>query len=645
MSSSTLLGLIILGCINTSAQQLDTTRIHNLGEVLILENKQKSIETSKKSIEIDSLVMARYSTSSLAEVLASQSTIHIKAYGNGNIASASMRGGNANHTAILWNGFNIQNPRLGMTDLSMVPTILFENASIEYGGGSAMWGSGAIGGSVHLQNKVPFNRGFETKVQMSKGSFNTNKIATSILFSNRRLASNTKIYYNSSLNNYTYKDTTDKEEPLKHMSHTNYYVGGLLQEFSIWATQNQKINVKAWYNKANRNLSNLPSKISGKNQKDENIKLAGDWNYSKGKLNAIVRSAFFKDLIDYTDTLSHIKSKNYANTFITESDNSYLSGNHTFNFGTNYTYYKSYSEFTNDTGDVTSSHDLQKIAFFAAYKLSMLNSKLNYNIAIRKEFTSLTPIPFTGNTGIKYQLFKFLALKINASESYRQPSLDDLYWPGAGNRNLKPEESYEVDGGFEIKLSKSNFSLVCDANYFNRHTTNWIIWLPTSTSSNWTPLNIAEVYSRGTDTRTELSYTKKDFQIKLIATTAYVLATNTKSKSENDNSIGRQLIYTPRYNGQASLLIKYKYGSLLFNNNYTGYRFTSTDNTQWLNPYYIANIKASYNYSFSTVNMELFGSVNNLFNKNYVVVRNNPMPLRNYEFGLILKYYKKPKEK
>jgi iron complex outermembrane receptor protein len=87
------------------------------------------------------------------------------------------------------------------------------------------------------------------------------------------------------------------------------------------------------------------------------------------------------------------------------------------------------------------------------------------------------------------------------------------------------------------------------------------------------------------------------------------------------------------------------YGQLviLFNQSYTGYRFTSTDNTSWLYPYYLANAKIAYVYSFSTVNVEFFASVNNTFNKNYAVVAGRPMPLRNFEAGIALQYTQKKK--
>ncbi len=66
------------------------------------------------------------------------------------------------HTAILWNGFNIQNAMLGQTDLSLLPAVFFDEVEIEYGGSSAVWGSGAVAGSIHLNNRAGFGRGLKT---------------------------------------------------------------------------------------------------------------------------------------------------------------------------------------------------------------------------------------------------------------------------------------------------------------------------------------------------------------------------------------------------------------------------------------------------------------------------------------------------
>ena len=304
---------------------------HQLMEVTISETKQQTLQASKKSTTFDSLILERYNTTSLADLLSNQSAIHIKSYGNGNIATTSVRGGNASQTAVMWNGLNIQNPMLGQTDLSLIPTLLFENITLEFGGGSTLNGSGAMGGSIQLKNILAFNKGITTKVQMSIGSYNTKKVAAAIQLSYKRVSSNTRIYYTSSQNNYNYIDTTDKLNSNKQVKHADYLTKGLLQELAFLITPNQTLNVRLWYNTTHRNLPSYTTVASQQNQEDENLKLNADWNYSKRKIKSIIRLAYFKDALNYTDSLAGIYSKTNVRTLIGESDNTYTLKNHTFN--------------------------------------------------------------------------------------------------------------------------------------------------------------------------------------------------------------------------------------------------------------------------------------------------------------------------
>jgi iron complex outermembrane receptor protein len=49
----------------------------------------------------------------------------------------------------------------------------YENVGIKFGGGSVIYGSGAIGGSIHLNNSLDYNKGFEGTVFSEYGSFAT----------------------------------------------------------------------------------------------------------------------------------------------------------------------------------------------------------------------------------------------------------------------------------------------------------------------------------------------------------------------------------------------------------------------------------------------------------------------------------------
>ena len=621
---------------NVITSQTDTTA-KNLNEVVILDTKTNTLLSTKKQNTFDSTLFIKYNTTSLANLLTNEAGIHIKAYGNNNLATMSMRGGNANHTAVLWNGLNIQNPMLGMIDLNLIPTMLFDNASVQFGGSSSVWGSGAVSGAININNKSAFNKGFITKTQISTGSFNTNKFFENIQFSNDRFSSSTKLYYTTSDNNYKYIDTLDKENPNKQLSHSNYLTKGLLQEFGYKINPYNLITINGWYNYMHRFF---PSTYNIKNevyQHDENLKLTANWERHKNNLRNNVKFAFFNDILNYSDTAQSIVSDSKTKTIITESVNEYNYKNQSFNFNINATSYLS------NTKNYSEKYALHKLSFLAGYQVKLLQSKLLYSFSIRKETTSIGMIPFTGGTGLVCVPQKNIGIKINASKTYRQPTLNELYWINGGNPNLKPEQGYDFDGGIELKHQTSHLNISIETTYFNRHTTDWIIWLPNSKGSS-SPINIPQVYSRGAETKTKINYQTKNTAITLLVNTSYVLSTNQKQLNENDKSVGRQLVYTPRYNGNASIICQHKSFGVLINQSYTGYRFTSSDNTSWLYPYYICNIKTNYSLKTQSVYFDVFASVNNVFNKNYKVVSSNPMPMRNYEIGLAFNFNKPKKQ-
>jgi outer membrane cobalamin receptor len=76
------------------------------------------------------------------------------------------------------------------------------------------------------------------------------------------------------------------------------------------------------------------------------------------------------------------------------------------------------------------------------------------------------------------------------------------------------------------------------------------------------------------------------------------------------------------------------------NQTYTGYRFTSTDNTSWLNPYDLLNVRFSYLHQLKHFSIECFGAINNFLNKDYQVVAMRPMMKRNFEMGIALNFKK-----
>lgn len=610
--------------------QSDTASV-SLNEIEISGFQSKQFIAGKKNQSFDSLTRQNFYTSNVGELLSVNSPVFIKNYGQGNISTSAFRGGNASQTAVLWNGFNIQNNMLGQTDFSLLPNFIFDDIGIEYGGSASIWGSGAMGGSIHLNNKPRFNKGMVTVLNLGFGSYDTQKLNSAVHYSGKKFSSTTKVYLNQSKNNFEYLDTT-----VKRQAHSQYAMQGFLQEFSFLFLKNQKLTVRGWYNVTTRNLPPLTgNKTSKASQLDKNLKLNAEWVYEGKKLVPSIRLAYFDDVLNYSDSAISLFSKSKIGTFIAEGDvNYFLNTNHKIYLGANHTSYQATT-----INYIKPNQNLDKQAVLLGYSLNYFERKLQFDFNLRQEFSSAFSIPLTGSSGLSYQLLKQIKLKANAAKVYRLPTLNDLYWNPGGNPNLKPEEGYTYEGSFEVKLPYKNFLVETEMTYFDKNISNWIYWVP-GAGGNPTPINLLKVYSRGTETSSRISFGYKKLKTQIGFNSAYVLSTSTESNLENDASVNKQLIYTPRYNYGGNFSITYNKFNVSYYHNYIGYRFTTSDNTSWLKPYHVSNLKIAYKHDFQKLTLITSFNINNVFNSDYEIMVQRPMPLRNYEVGLTLIYNK-----
>ena len=105
---------------------------------------------------------------------------------------------------------------------------------------------------------------------------------------------------------------------------------------------------------------------------------------------------------------------------------------------------------------------------------------------------------------------------------------------------------------------------------------------------------------------------------------AYTRATTISSYVPGDASIGKQIPYTPRYQGQGNIGLQYKGLYLNYNHAYAGYRFVTVDESQYLEPYDAGNVQAMY--TFRRWPLTLSGQCQNVWNARYSVVAYRPMP-------------------
>ncbi|MBK9284111.1 MAG: TonB-dependent receptor [Sphingobacteriaceae bacterium] len=613
----------------TTVQAQDTIQLRT---VEITNEKTELFTQTKKIEKYDSITKSNFVFQSLGEMLALNSSIYIKSYGPGALSGTSMRGGNASQTAVLWNGINIVNPLVGQSDLNLLPVLLFEDLKTEYGGSSAVWGNGAVAGSILLDNSFDYNRGLKTEVNLSKASYNTVKMSSKINYSTQRFSTSTKFYLTNSHNNYLFKPALTEKDSLIELNNAAFSIKGIMQELRFFIKENQLLEIHCWADEAYRQLPTY-NEIQTANafQKDENFRTNIHWKKKKNKWTNQVKGGFLHNVFIYDNANSRTHTYSKALSGILESEN-YLAykPNSKLLFGTNINFCEGISD------AYLKREQLNKISLLMGNHSVFFNSKLIVDGNIRQEFFNTGNKPLTGNIALSYLPTNNIKLSVNSAKIYRQPTLNELYWYPGGQINLKPEEGWSQEGNINYIFKSQNFMAEINGAIYSRNINNWILWLP-GTNGSPTPFNIQSVWSRGTESKLKLVHQKNKWLFSTQLTTAYTLSTVLKNEQENSENEGAQLIYTPRYTGNANVILAYGTLSFNYNQNYTGYRFTLSDNSQWLMPYSYSDIRISKSGQLGEqTGFSFFLAVLNLFNEEYAIIAGRPMPLRTYEIGIKL---------
>ncbi len=196
---SLLLGIFYVQNIFSQTKKFQEVQIMPL---IKIKQTRINLTTGNKLIKLDSALLSQMSHQNLGDVLANESSLFIKNYGPSNLSSSSFRGGNAAQTSVLWNGFQLNNTLNGQVDFSLIPTGFHNDVTIQYGGSSALWGSGALGGAIFLGTKPQWEKGFQAKLNFTVSSFSNFQQQLSLGWSTKKISSNLQLLHQTAKNNF-----------------------------------------------------------------------------------------------------------------------------------------------------------------------------------------------------------------------------------------------------------------------------------------------------------------------------------------------------------------------------------------------------------------------------------------------------------
>lgn len=343
-----------------------------------------------------------------------------------------------------------------------------------------------------------------------------------------------------------------------------------------------------------------------------------DWTHIETNYTSTLK------LVHLIEQFKHFENKN-LNNFSEGQANSFIVKHHykrqlskqlVLNVITDYSYI---------TADGDSFASPKRNAFSATAILNhWATDKLQYNLNIRQDVISDFKSPFVFSGDVNYQFFKVYNMKLNASKNYRVPTFNDLYWNPGGNLDLVPEESFQIDLGHQLSYKNIDFKL----NTFYIETSDLIQWRPNNTSGYWNPVNIANAKQYGLEA--ELGFAKQLGLHHISFTSAY-------SYTETEDVEKMQsLLYVPLHKANASLAYNYKSFTAFYQHLYNG-EVSIIGNT--LDGFDVGNL--GFSYTFNTKQKVQYIAdlkINNIYNSYYENVALRPMPSRNFNINLTLKF-------
>ncbi|MFN7313087.1 MAG: TonB-dependent receptor plug domain-containing protein [Bacteroidota bacterium] len=631
MKQHQLFGFVLFFCVRfAGAQTLNGDSAVRLQEYTITADRFYQFNSGIKFTHTDSLYKQIAGLNSLSNLLAFQTPVFIKNYGPSQISTTSLRGSSAEHTAVLWNGINLQNSMNGQTDFSLIQSGLMDDIDLLYGGNTALYGAGAIGGAIMMNNKPRYQKGVGVRYQINQGSFGLWQHLVKVRYASSKAYIQVKAYNNRAVNNFTYVNQFGSTRTNRTQTHAAMEASGTLIETGYRISSNQSFDLRYWYQESNRQIPPTMGMMnSTATMKDSWHRINGEWTYVKNQVKWKARFAWLKDKLLFEDETTLITGNSLSHHVIGEIEQiRILNSKWQMNTGVNLTsQYAKHEQYTR-----TAQRLLTAVFASLQYKPTQ---KFEISANVREEFLNTEAMPITATVGAAYRFNKWLQAKAQFNKSYRIPTLNDLYWI-TGNPNLRPESGVGQELGIDVKFYRIHDLLTVQMNVFNRDVNNWIVWL--SESGNLKPVNFKSVWSRGAELAARYTYCIGKWLFTAKHDFSYVFSTNEAVNSTDESSLGKQLIFIPRLTHQTTFIAGYGPMYVGYNQTYTGHRFITVDESTFLDDFSLANVFVGGGFKCLGKHCDLRGQALNVFNASYQILPSRPMPLFNYQVSLTIRF-------
>ncbi len=450
--------------------------------------------------------------------------IYVGDYGGvAGLKSAGLRGFSSAHTAIYVDGVRVSNVQSGQADLGFLGLQNMGSLVVDYAQNSL---------AFNTRRPVFRNSPVAAELKINGGSFGSWMTYGRLDFAlPHNLVLSVNGLGNFSKGNYPFGDGEKRENNDLKQFQAGADIFGLVDAGDF--------HIKMYYNGADRGTPGSLSWPSADRQKDRNAFVQGLLRLTPGSFYSLNLST--KGSLDDLLYLSE-----WGNGRYTQSEFQ-LNSSHSFRILPWWSV--SLAADASIAGLVSDYYSNTRIGTVAALATAFRTARFKADLAIEYAGTwdgrSSYWGSFSPSADIRFTIVNGLDILAFGRRAFRTPSFNELYYPGYGNPDLRPEDAWLTDIGIDFSRGVGAWKLKARLDGFHNFLTDKIISAPSADNpAIWLPYNVGKVYSYGLDALAGADFAKGLWAAGLSARYGWQKALD---KTPDSYSFNEQIPYIARH--------------------------------------------------------------------------------------------------
>ena len=637
---------------NPKPDTLAPDTVGKLREVTVAAGRpQRTIATSQTLSGGD---LQALSTSSVADALKYFAGVQIKDYGGlGGLKTINVRSLGAQHVGVYIDGIRLTNAQNGTVDLgkyslsSMESVSLYNANRLDNCQSASEYASGA---TVYLQTRRPTSDSLS--VQLQNGSFSTWMVKANGQFNWHGWQGFIDGEYLKTDGDYPFRYHSEYEDTVGHRRNSDLRYGRI--EAALFR---EGFSSHIYYYDSERGCpGGIVRRLS-----DKYTNVGREWDrdffvqasYKKNPLRWLACKANLK----YTNEYLRYNTKYPENQNTARVDNHYRQQDA---YGALSASFLPWSWLSLSSGydirysilkaDLKRFEDVkrvdQKLVFAARMNWHDIQAAVS---GLHQRYSDWTFVqagaadPLDRWTPAFSLAYTFRGVTVRGwyKEIFRAPTLNDLYYTQSGNRNLKPEDTKQLNFGIEYHWNNGQYSMVntqwsidFQADIYRNKVENRIVCLPLKGTYTWSMMNYGKTFCRGLNATIKGHCHTGEWNFSLLNSITWQRDVD-RTDPDDEDMYNKPICYSPSFSTGVTGIVGWRTLQFTTSYLYVGERMWSkADPEDILKPYHNVDMKLSYSHSIGKASMGLSLEVSDVLDEQYEHLPRYPMPGRNYKITL-----------